>query len=65
MVIPLFFNRVFESIIPSLNDESFDGIWSGSYDLTKIRSSRTLPPTPTKKSSDIRGAGEFAFDGNI
>lgn len=34
-------------------------------DLTKIRSSRTLPPTPTEKPSNTRVAGEFAFDGNI
>ena len=34
-------------------------------DLTKIRSSRTLPPTPIEKPSNTRVAGEFAFDGNI
>jgi hypothetical protein len=33
--------------------------------LTKIRSSRTLPSTPMEKSSNIRVAGEFTFDGNF
>jgi hypothetical protein len=33
--------------------------------LTKIRSSRTLPPTRTEYPFITRVAGELAFDGNI
>jgi hypothetical protein len=33
--------------------------------LTNIRSSRTLPPTPTVESSLTRVAGEYVFDAHI